>query len=353
VIYFSTGHPADGYNAALRPGPDLFTDSIVALNSTKGNMLWYYQFTSHDITEHEGGWSVTLANITVGGQQRHVIIQAAKNNDIYVVDAAAGTLVYPPIAVGAKPVNNINDGLTSTANLTVSQAAFGNNHEICPGPDGGIEMGPAIANNTLYVVSQNACGLMYAGPYPYKGQTISGFIYADDPAASQNSTLYAINLSNGAPIWHDNMPNRYQGASGVVSGGVVYVIDRGGVLYEYKQQGGALINSFNLGGLGAAGVSLGVSLGGQTEVFASAGGGDLPNPTPGLLAAYVLPQCTSNCGSQSSTSTGPGGPTFGASLEQPIIIALGAAVVVLTLFLLLKRRKPTQAPSSVQQAPAP
>ena len=343
MLYFSTGHPADGYNAALRPGPDLFTDAVVALNSTDGKMSWYYQFTSHDITEHEGGWSVTLANITVGGQQRQVVIQGAKNNYVYVLDASTGTLVYNPIAVGPKGVNNINDGLTSTANLTVSQAAFGNNHEICPGPDGGIEMGPAVANNTLYVVTQNACGLMYSGPYPYKGQTVSGFIYGDDPAASQNSTIYAINLANGQQIWHDDMPNRYQGASAVVSGGVVYAIDRGGILYEYNQQSGALINSFALGGLGAAGVSIGQSLSGQMEVFASAGGGDLPNPTPGLLAAYGLSSQTtaSSSGSQSITGTGPSG----ASLEQPIVIAVGAAVVVLAMFLLLRRRNPRQAPA--------
>jgi len=351
VLYFSTGHPADGYNAALRPGPNLFTDSIVALNSTNGNMLWYYQFTSHDIAEHEGGWSVTLANITVGGQVRHAVIQGAKNNDVYVLDANTGNLIYNPIAVGAKPINNINDGLTSTANLTVSQAAFGNNHEICPGPDGGIEMGPAVANNTLYVVSQNACGLMYGGPYHYKGQTISGFIYGDDPAATQNSTLYAINLSNGQQIWHDNMPNRYQGASAVVSGGVVYTIDRGGVIYEYGQQSGTLINSFNLGGLGAAGVALAENLGGQMQLFAAAGGGDLPNPTPGLLAAYGLPPGSSSSGSQtSSTSTTliipPGA-------QEPIIVALGAVVVMLAMYLLLKRRSPKQAPASVQQAPSP
>ena len=338
MLYFSTGHPADGYNAALRPGPNLFTDAVIALNSTNGKMAWYYQFTSHDITEHEGGWSVTLANITVGGQQRQVVIQGAKNNYVYVLDAATGNLVYNPIAVGPKGFNNINDGETSTANLTVSQAAFGNNHEICPGPDGGIEMGPAVANNTLYVATQNACGLMYSGPYPYKGQTVSGFIYGDDPAATQNSTLYAINLSNGQQIWHDNMPNRYQGASAVVSGGVVYAIDRGGILYEYNQQSGALINSFSLGGLGAAGVSIGESLSGQMELFASAGGGDLPNPTPGLLAAYGLSTqtLTSSSGSQSTTGSGP----LGASLEEPIIIAIGAVVVILSMVLLLRRRKP-------------
>ena len=76
------------------------------------------------------------------------------------------------------------------------------------------------------------------------------------------------------------------------------------------------------------------------QLFAAAGGGDLPNPTPGLLAAYGLPPGSSRSGSQTSSSTGTGGPLFGAGLEEPIIVALGVVVVILTMYLLLKRRSP-------------
>ena len=59
------------------------------------------------------------------------------------------------------------------------------------------------------------------------------------------------------------MPNRYQGSSAVTSGGVVYVVDRGGILYEINQQTGKLINSLSLGGVGAAGVSLARDISGR------------------------------------------------------------------------------------------
>jgi glucose dehydrogenase len=340
VVYFSTGHPSDPYDAAQRPGPNLFTDSLVALDTTTGKMLWYYQYTSHDITEHEGGWSVNLATITVNGTSQQVVIQGTKGSQIYVVNAATGKLLYKPIFIGPAGRNNWNDGLTTgttpAANLTASQSLFGNTR-ICPGPDGGIEMSPAIAGNTLYVAVQNACGIMTAGPYPYKGSTISGYIYQGDASASQNSTLYAINLSTGQPIWHYNMPNRYQGSSAVVSGGVVYVVDRGGVLYEINSQTGTVINSQNLGGVGASGVSLArdTSALAHMMLFVPAGGGDLPNATPGVLYAYWLGL---NC---CSTGTGTNNGVFGG-LEQPIIIVLAILVVVLALYVLLKRRAPTQ-----------
>ena len=200
-------------------------------------------------------------------------------------------------------------------------------------------MAPGISGNTMYVVTQNGCGKMTAGTYYYKGSNIDGYLYTGDPSASQNSTLYAINLSTGQPLWHYNMPNRYQGSSAVVSAGVVYVVDRGGILYEINAQNGALINSLVLGGLGAAGVSFGRDATPATNmmVFAAAGGGDLPTATAGVVVGYWLGPNRST----QTASTGQGGSIFGG-LEQPIIILLAILVVVLAMYVLLKRRAPTQ-----------
>jgi alcohol dehydrogenase (cytochrome c) len=344
VIYFSTGHPSDGYDASLRPGPNLYTDCVVALNTTNGKMLWYYQMTSHDITEHEGGWSVGLSTVTINGTATQVVTQGAKNNEIYVLNAATGKPVYAPIKVGPPGINNINDGLTSTsnppANLTASQALFGNNQRICPGTDGGIEMAQGISGNTIYAVTQNACGRMAPAPhaYYYKGAIIDGYLYTGDPTAAQNGTVYAIDLSTGKTDWHYNIPNRYQGSSAVVSGGVLYVVDRAGILYEFNQQTGVLLKSLSLGGTGAAGVAIAEDSQGNMMLFAPAGGGDLPSATAGILAAYWLGQNTSTTGSSTGTSLSTG---F-AGLEQPIIIVLGILVVVLAMYVLLKRRAPSE-----------
>jgi len=338
VIYFSTGHPADPYDAALRPGPNLYTDCVIALNTTDGKMLWYYQMTSHDITEHEGGWSVGLSTVDINGTATQVVTQASKSNDIYVLNALTGKPVYPPIAVGPPGKNNWNDGLTSDsippANLNASQALFGVGQEICPGTDGGIEMAPAIDGNMLYAVTQNACGEMTPGPYTYKGETLSGYLYTGDPSAEQNATLYAINLSTGKAVWHDNLPNRYQGSSAVVSGGVIYVVDRGGILYEFNQQTGKLISSVGLNGVGAAGVAIAEDAQGNMMVFAPAGGGSDPQPTSGVLVAYWLNQPPPASGTSTTTGTNLAG------IEQPTIIVVGVVVIVLAMYVLVKRRAP-------------
>ncbi len=333
-VYFSVGHPSGVYDAALRPGPNLYTDSIVALDAATGRMVWYYQYTSHDVAEHEGGWSITLADLNINGQSRKVVIQAAKNNYIYVLDAATGKPVYDPIYVGSPSSNNPNDNQVSGANLTLSQSVMVGGR-ICPGPDGGIEMSPALDGTNLFVASQNACGLMVKGPVTYKGQTIQGYVYEGDPTAPQNSTLYSINLATRSMNWAFPMPDRYQGSSAVASGGVVYVVDRQGTLYLLNEQTGQLLRSWPLNGLGASGVSIGEDSYGNMMVFAPAGGGDIPSPTTGVVVGFAL--------------SGQGGESP-LTLYEGIAIGVGVAVVVLG-FAFLGRKGRFR--SSRQSASAP
>jgi len=325
IVYFSTGHPSGFYDASLRPGPNLYSDSVIALNATTGKMIWYYQINSHDITEHEGGWSVTLTEINIGGTNRKVIVQAAKSSYVYVLDAGTGKPVYSPLRVGPPSLNSPNDNAGSASDLKASQQAIVGKR-ICPGPDGGVEMSPAVHKGTLFVVTQNACGLMTVGPVTYKAQTINGYIYNGDPSAPQNSTLYAIDLGNGQTKWKSEMPFRYQGSSAVVSGGVVFVTDRAGVLYMLDEQSGKQLRSINLGGLGAAGVSLGQNLKGQEILIVPAGGGDIPAPTPGVVLAFALPAGT--IGVQAAGGLG---------FQEILTIALGVVVVLLALYIIAKR----------------
>jgi outer membrane protein assembly factor BamB len=324
TLYFSVGHPAGVYDAAQRPGPSLYTDSVVALDASTGRMVWYYQYTSHDLAEHEGGWSITLANLNVNGQAKKVVIQAAKNNFIYVLDSVTGRPVYDPIYIGSPSSNVPNDNQAAGANLVASQSSMVGGR-ICPGPDGGIEMSPALDGVNLFVATQNACGLMVKGPVTYKGQTIQGYVYEGDPTAQQNSTLYSINLATKAVNWEFALPDRYQGSSAVVSGGIVFIVDRQGTLYLLNEQTGQLIRSWQLNGLGASGVSIGEDSKGNMMVFAPAGGGDIPSPTAGVVVGFAL------------SVGGGGGTTLAPSLYEGVAIGFGVAVLVLGFVFLARR----------------
>jgi len=166
---------------------------------------------------------------------------------------------------------------------------------------------------------------MIKGPVTYKGQTLQGYVYEGDPTAPQNSTVYSINLETRSVNWQFSMPDRYQGSSAVVSGGVVYVVDRQGTLYLLNEQTGTLIKSWQLNGLGASGVSIGEDSHGDMMVFAPAGGGDIPASTAGVVVGFAL-----------SSGQG-GGETFSPTLIEGVAIGFGVTVVIIGFFLVARR----------------
>ena len=81
------------------------------------------------------------------------------------------------------------------------------------------------------------------------------------------------------------MPNQYQGAAVAVSGRVVYAVDRTGILYALDADTGRLIRTLNLGGVGAAGVSIGADSEDNMMIFIASGGAGSTKTTPGIVIA--------------------------------------------------------------------
>jgi len=90
LIYWGVGNPGPDWNGDSRPGDNLYTCSLVALEAGTGKLRWYFQFTPHD--EHD--WDATeipvLINATVQGQQRKVMAMANRNGFYYLLDRATG-----------------------------------------------------------------------------------------------------------------------------------------------------------------------------------------------------------------------------------------------------------------------
>lgn len=324
TLYASVGQPSPYYDASLRPGPNLYTMSIVAIDAKTGDLIWYYQVMPHALVPVEPGWSVILAELDIGGTKRKVVIAASKADYIYVLDALTGEPVYQPIKVGWREMNIHNVNMGNEADMYLStEVLVGKTY--CPGALGGIEAPPAYHNGVLFVASQRVCHKIVKGKVFYKGQVIDGYISLPDPTIPQNSTLYAVDLRTRTVKWKFEMPNRYQAASVVVSGNVVYAVDRAGILYMLDEETGRLLRRISLGGLGASGVSIGTDASGEPVLIVASGGGEFAGTyTPGVVAAFKLmgPAVTS-------------GP-FGFSISELLLLVIGAGVIVLGFVVLLR-----------------
>ena len=95
LIYVGTGNgsPWNANHRSPGGGDNLYLASIVALNADTGKYVWHYQTTPGDNWDYNSAQPMILADLTIGGQPRKVIMQAPKNGFFYVLDRITGKLI--------------------------------------------------------------------------------------------------------------------------------------------------------------------------------------------------------------------------------------------------------------------
>lgn len=79
TLFWSTGNPYPGFDGSSRPGDDLYTNCILALNPETGQIKWFYQVTPHDVHDWDATAPATLVDAEIEGQSRKLLLHADKN----------------------------------------------------------------------------------------------------------------------------------------------------------------------------------------------------------------------------------------------------------------------------------
>ncbi|HSC44246.1 MAG TPA: PQQ-binding-like beta-propeller repeat protein, partial [Candidatus Acidoferrum sp.] len=90
TIFWGTSNPAPDFDGGPRPGDDLYTDCLLAIDPDTGKLKWYYQFTPHDLFDYDAVETPMLVDANFLGQPRKLIIEANRNGFLYVLDRATG-----------------------------------------------------------------------------------------------------------------------------------------------------------------------------------------------------------------------------------------------------------------------
>jgi len=90
LTYWGIGNPGPDWNGDPRPGDNLYTDSVVALDADTGKLKWYYQFSPHDEFDYDSVQVPVLADMQWKGRPRKVMLWANRNGLFYVLDRATG-----------------------------------------------------------------------------------------------------------------------------------------------------------------------------------------------------------------------------------------------------------------------
>ena len=90
IVYFGTSNQGGWVNNTYAIGPNLFASSIIALNATSGDIIWWYQTVVRDMVQGDAAWNTILTELTIDGEKRKVIIKYSVTGLLWALDASTG-----------------------------------------------------------------------------------------------------------------------------------------------------------------------------------------------------------------------------------------------------------------------
>ncbi len=120
LLYWGTGNPNPDYYGGDRLGDNLYTASLVALDADTGKLKWHYQFTPHDLHDWDSNHVPVLADLTIGGRARKVVMVANRNGFFYTLDRATGELLLGKPYTDTKWAREIGPDGSRSSSTTAS-----------------------------------------------------------------------------------------------------------------------------------------------------------------------------------------------------------------------------------------
>ncbi len=291
LVILGTSQPSPDWNATYRPGPNLYSDSIVALSLNDGHLVWFYQTTPHDIYDFDCGWNVALGSASVDGQNVTAVFKACKNGYVYALNAKTGAEIWhfnPPSMVRVN-TENADYATTGTYNATLRWVSSVPGYEQCPGVNGGIESDISLSGGRVYVATHNFCAFITAGPVSAVGGSVSGAKGFQYSLLNANTTIYALDTSTGRTEWSYDIPGvPYRGWL-TSTGGLLLASTLNGDIVALDAGTGRAVGTTHVGSPLYEGVTVGSDSAGDILVFqltSSPSYGAFANAVPGALLAF-------------------------------------------------------------------
>ncbi|HEY6312862.1 MAG TPA: PQQ-binding-like beta-propeller repeat protein [Streptosporangiaceae bacterium] len=222
-LFGTRGYPL----GSSRPGPDLYTDSVVKL-SPAGKLLWYYQLTPHDLYD----WDLQDPPVLTTANGRSVVIDGGKAGILIELDAQTGKLLWKrPVGVHS---GHENDGLLTEHATPTSRGVLPAQFCLEPSIYGGIETQLASNGSTTFAAVNDLA--LPATPADYTG-SVSTVLEAVEKATGE---MVAVNQDTGTVEWDTPLPSSPYGAA-TVTNDVVLTTTFHGDLYALDAATGAIL----------------------------------------------------------------------------------------------------------------
>lgn len=263
-MYFGVGNPAPFPGTgkypwgSSRPGPNLYTDSIVKMDAKTGKMDWYFQLTPHDIYDWDLQGPTILTD--VGGRQ--LLLAAGKSGIVIALDPESGKLIWKR-PVGTHNGHD-NDGLYA---MRHEYSKLKTPFTLYPGNLGGV----------IAPISTDGTGVF--APVVNHPVTIASPSEISEESPEDAGELVALSAKTGAIEWKHEFPSAPAFGATTSVNDLVFATTYDGRIYAFDAKNGRLLWQESL----PAGTNTGVTVSGDT-VIAPAGVAAAESQTPEIVA---------------------------------------------------------------------
>jgi alcohol dehydrogenase (cytochrome c) len=262
TAFFVVGNPSPDLYGAIRPGDNLYTDSIVAIDLDTGTYKWHFQYVAQDVWDLDAVSPPILTQAKdASGNTVDVVIHGGKTGHVYVHERNTGKLI------------RFSEAMIPQENMWVLPTRDG--ARMLPGANGGVEWSPMAVNPRLrYAYAANLHQPMTyhveESPYP-GGKLWLGGAFKVIASEEQWGQLVAVNLDTGKIAWKQKTPQPLIGGVLATAGNLVFNGEANGWFKAFDATSGKELWKFYCGaGVNAPAVSYMVN--GRQYVAVAAGG---------------------------------------------------------------------------------
>lgn len=252
LIFWGTSNPAPDFNDDVRPGDDLYTDCMLALDPDTGKLKWYFQFTPHDLFDYDAVEAPMLIDAVYKGEPRKLLVQANRNGYLYVLDRTNGKfLSATPFVEKLNWAGGIDEhGRPIRTDVRPTSAGA----RVCPGYSGATNWyAPSYNESThmVYFLSLEECETYFSQPTQgfREGKEYYSTGVKRIPSESSQKVLVAYSLDTGSFAWRypQSGGGHSSGGTMTTAGGLLFFGDDAGSFEAVDAQTGKALWHFNTG----------------------------------------------------------------------------------------------------------
>ena len=261
-VFFVVGNPSPDLDGSIRPGDNLYTDSLVAVDLDTGKYVCHFQYIAHDVWDLDAVSPPILVDVKdKDGKMVPGVIHGGKTGNVYVHNRDDCSLI------------RFSEAMVDQTGMWTLPTAEG--AKMLPGANGGVEWSPMAVNPELgltYAINLHQPMTYHVESSPYPGGKLwLGGAFKVIPGSDQFGNVTAVDYNTGKIKWQKKTPQPMIGGALATAGGLVYTGEGGGWFRAYDAENGDVLWSF-FAGAGVNAPPAAYSVDGKEYVVVGAGG---------------------------------------------------------------------------------